>query len=136
MKAKNNQIVRGTRGKRLVIVHAITKDGWLRTALPLQTETVFMSTADVCDCEMLFDTDHTDGDYHKNMDNKKFMYWVKHRLFHTCAKLHSDRGVCLFLDNVAYHHRNQELNVKAIGSYTRKDQLVSQLRSPFRGWVI
>ena len=74
VKAKNNKIVRGTRGKRLVIVHAITKDGWLRDSdLPFQTETDFKSKVEVCDCEMLFDADYDDGDYHKHW---RFRHWV------------------------------------------------------------
>ncbi len=98
MKEKKNKIVRGIKGKRLVIVHAITKDGWLRKAgSELQNPVSFLDKKEVFDCEMVFDAAHEEGDYHKNMDSDKFMYWVETRLFPTAKKLYPNRGVCLVL---------------------------------------
>ncbi len=36
------------------------------------------------------------------MDNDKFIYWVKARMFPTAKELYPHRGVCLVLDNAVF----------------------------------
>jgi hypothetical protein len=125
MVEKKNKIVRGAKGKRLVIVHAMTRDGWLRDPdLPRMQSKGKGSYEDqtpIADSEYIFPATDESEDYHKNMNSLRFIFWVQNRLFPAFRKLYPSKKCVLVLDNAGYHHRNEEDYVKALGSYTKAE---------------
>jgi transposase len=90
------------KGARLVILHAITKDGWL-----VHDTSVFKNRADEMSfsCELVYEAKNSDGDYHTNMNGEIFIAWVKNRLFPSFVKRYGrSKKMVLVLDNAAYHH--------------------------------
>lgn len=107
-----NKVFCGTgKGKRLIIVHAITKDGLLYVD---GQERVLDDTWDLGDKETLsaewvFPGKVKKDDYHKNMNGTNFMQWVKQRLIPTFrAKYTNGEKMILVLDNAPYHHSRGE----------------------------
>ena len=101
--------VRGApgKGKRLIILHAMTKDGLLhfetrgRNASSLSNDVseAFPS------CEFIFEAALDSEDYHKNMNNTVFMQWVRNRLMPAFQRKYGPRmKMILVLDNARYHH--------------------------------
>lgn len=117
-------------GRRLIIVHAITKDGFLEkegykhdlegndmamhgaSAKEKERQRLF-GDKDYETCELIFNGEYEDGDYHKNMNSAKFMHWVERRLFPVCAQRYPGKRVILILDNAGYHHRNKDTHIPA-----------------------
>jgi len=90
------------KGPRLIIVHAITRDGWVDGA------------------ELTFDAKKRTGDYHGQMDWENFSKWFSNQLLPNIPS-HS----LIVMDNAVYH------NVLAEGSFptpkTRKEELFAWL---------
>ena len=123
-----NIVDRGTsKGRRLIILHAITRDGPLVTyegqgpaRKPIETlvwkPPGASATAAETDTPHPIDTDgealtaellwvaqsHT-GDYHDNMDSDSYQRWVKNRLLPTFAKRYPGKQMILIQDNVRAH---------------------------------
>jgi hypothetical protein len=98
---KNNVIRPGGRGRRLVLLHAFTKDGWLAHNQSIHN--------DRCDqkalsCELIYVAEKGDGDYHANMNGSIYMQWLHNRLIPTFKKLYPRKKMVLVLDNASYHH--------------------------------
>ena len=104
----DSKLVRGDAdgGRRLIIVHAITKDGLLHVpgVEPAADLTQKQTTA-----ELVFESHGSDGDYHRCMNGDTFMLWLKNRLFPTFDALYPGQKMILLLDNVKYHHHRGRL---------------------------
>jgi transposase len=100
--AEKNNIVRSSgKGRRLVLLHAFTRDGWLLTNPD--------SHSDRCDekalsAELIYEAEKGDGDYHNNMNGSIYMQWLQNRLIPTFKKKYPHRKMILILDNASYHH--------------------------------
>ena len=105
------------KGKRLIILHAITEDGPLAErdehGYPIDCLDWRGDTPHPKDiegkltCETLWvATSHT-GDYHDNMCSDMFMQWVRTRLVPTFEKLYPNKKMVLVADNAPYHHRRK-----------------------------
>jgi hypothetical protein len=100
--------VRGTasKGKRLIMLHAMTRHGLLtapRRGRSAAAPTNVVSDADL-GCELIFEGLVDSEDYHKNMDGQIFMQWVRNRLIPTFKRSFPGKKLILVLDNAAYHH--------------------------------
>ena len=123
------------KGQRMIMVHAITKEGPLVTRgegdFPIP-EGPFAPKANgrgkqrsgdmgsVSTAECLWQAKHGKGDYHDAMTDKMFMDWLEKRLtpaFRTVFGEH--KKMILVLDNAAYHHEYNE-EVKVPESNTKK----------------
>jgi transposase len=69
------------KGERLIILHSITKDGWVTLA-----KTIFKSTRKT-------------GDYHGQMDNKLFQKWFTEALLPNIPE-----NSIIVMDNASYHN--------------------------------
>jgi len=95
------------KGQRLIIVHAISKDGLIYSCLadgerpkPAEFDSGIYPTA-----EMVFRAKSSRGDYHDNMDTDVFMMWLDRRLLPAFrAKYGRRMTLVLVLDNAPYHH--------------------------------
>ena len=100
-----NKVFCGTgKGKRLFIVHAMTKDGLLsvpRYQRQSDDEELdkYAETA-----EWVFVGPVKKGDYHRNFDGQKFLRLVKERLIPTFQEVHKNNKMILVLDNAPYLH--------------------------------
>ena len=111
-----------SKGRRLVILHAITRDGPLcsinKTGHPVDTcewgetgketdtpHTTEPPPPDLLTAELLWVAHSYCGDYHNNMNPELFIKWTKKRLVPTFKKLYPGKEMILILNNAPYHHK-------------------------------
>jgi hypothetical protein len=89
------------KGKRLVLLHAFTQDGWLT-----RDSTIHNGRVDQCalSCELIYEADKGDGDYHDNMNGSIYMQWLSNRLLPSFAARYPGQKMILVFDNASYHH--------------------------------
>jgi len=100
-----NEVRGDNKGKRIIIMHAMTKDGLLEVE---GTEPSNILTELYHSCALIFDEVCVDGitpaDYHDTINGDKFIGWMRQRLFPTVQKLYPGKKMYLVLDNAKYHH--------------------------------
>jgi transposase len=102
LSSEKNDVVRPSgKGKRLVLLHAFTKDGWLAFDRSIHNDRADQLSFS---CELIYEAEKGDGDYHDNMNGSIYMQWLKNRLMVACNKLYPRRKMVLVLDNASYHH--------------------------------
>jgi hypothetical protein len=100
-----NEVRGDSKGRRIIIMHAMTKDGLLEVegAEPSNVLTELYHS-----CALIFDEVCVDGitpaDYHDTINGDKFIGWLRQRLFPTVQKLYPGKKMYLVLDNAKYHH--------------------------------
>ena len=122
-----------SKGKRVIILHAITKDGPLGNAdsgmtwgknnksdTPHPGEGVIDETA-----ETLWVSASSSGDYHDNMNALMYQQWIEKRLAPTFRRLYPDKKMIPCLDNAAYHHNR---GVDSLSTITTKQKMLDLIR--------
>jgi len=108
--SRNEVRGKGSKGKRLIMLHAMTRHGLL--SAPRRGRSTAAPTNVVSDeelgCELIFEGLIDSEDYHKNMDGQVFMQWVHNRLIPTFKRLLPGKKLILLLDNASYHHPRGE----------------------------
>jgi transposase len=103
--ATKNEVRGDGKGKRIIIMHAMTKDGLLEVE---GVEPSNILTELYHSCALIFDEVCVDGvslaDYHDTINGEKFIGWMQQRLFPTFNKLYPRKKLYLVLDNAKYHH--------------------------------
>jgi hypothetical protein len=103
--ATKNEVRGDSKGKRIIIMHAMTKDGLLEVE---GVEPSNILTELYHSCALIFDEVCVDGispaDYHDTINGEKFIGWMQQRLFPTVQKLYPGKKMYLVLDNAKYHH--------------------------------
>jgi hypothetical protein len=103
--ATKNEVRGDSKGKRIIIIHAMTKDGLLEVE---GTEPSNILTELYHSCALIFDEVCVDGvspaDYHDTINGEKFIGWMRQRLFPTVQRLYPGKKMYLVLDNAKYHH--------------------------------
>jgi transposase len=128
---KNEIVGQPGKGERLIILHAITKDGFLVTkdadGKPIE---VSEDDAGLCDrivlsTELVFQAKVQYSDYHQSMNADAFMAWFEYRLCPTFEALYPEKRMILVLDNAAYHRARHEdyVNPKAM----KREELAEKL---------
>jgi transposase len=101
----SNDVRGDNKGKRLIIMHAMTKDGMLEVN---GVEPSNILTELYHSCALIFNEvcvdDITPADYHDTINGEKFIGWIQQRLLPTFKKVHLDKKMVLVLDNAKYHH--------------------------------
>jgi hypothetical protein len=107
------------KGKRIIIMHAFTKDGLLSAVddehAPVEVK-AFSTVAPTA--EGIFrDTIGTHKDYHKSITAPLFNAWVKNRLIPAIKAKYPGKKAYVVMDNAAYHHQRADgfFNPKASG---------------------
>ena len=104
--SRNEVRGKGSRGKRLIMLHAMTRHGLLTA--PRRGRSTAAPTNVVSDeeigCELIFEGLIDSEDYHKNMDSQVYMQWVHNRLIPTFKRNFPGKKLILLLDNASYHH--------------------------------
>jgi hypothetical protein len=99
---ERNEVVRPTgKGKRLVLLHAFTKDGWLADDTSIHNDRVDQLSFS---CEVIYEAEKGDGDYHDNMNGSVYMQWLSNRLLVAFNRRYPRQRMVLVLDNASYHH--------------------------------
>ena len=97
--ATKNEVRGESKGKRIIIMHAMTKDGLLEVA---GTEPSNILTELYHSCALIFDEvcvdDVTPADYHDTITGEKFIGWLQQRLFPTVRKQYPGKKMYLVLD--------------------------------------
>ena len=97
------------KGKRLVIVHAISTDDfvceYLDTGVGV-SESGFQQKREQANTAEWVWQAKSSGDYHDNMDGDEFEWWLENRLIPAFqAKFGDDKNMILVMDNASYHHQ-------------------------------
>ena len=76
-------------------------------------------------CELIYEAEKGDGDYHENMNGSIYMQWLINRLLIAFNKRYPRQKMVLVLDNASYHHVHGEdwINVHIM----RKDEIAFKL---------
>jgi hypothetical protein len=125
-KVVRNRVRRSDKGKRLIIMHAMTRDGMLEDpeAEPTDDLSEKHASAAIVSPELsAAGGDHED--YHKTLNGEKFVAWMQSRLLPAFDKIYNPHGeaekkggtgrtraakekqkkkMILILDNASYHH--------------------------------
>ena len=111
-KSEKNNTYRGhgpDSGKRIIVLHAVTKDGML--AMPGVDPSNILSE-EYLSCALVFTEvnvdDITPADYHNSMNGEKFVMWMRTRLIPTFKARYPGKKMYLVLDNAKYHHHRGE----------------------------
>ena len=89
-------------GRRLMIVHTMTRDGMLEQPDAVATN---LLTERVPTAELIFETLGADSsDYHTAMDSERFLLWLRNRLLPAFEARYPGKRMHLVLDNATYHH--------------------------------
>ena len=103
--SRKNDVRGDNRGKRIIIIHAMTKDGLLEVE---GVEPSNILTELYHSCALIFDEVCVDGitpaDYHNTINGEKFIGWIQQRLLPTFSKKYPGKKMYLVLDNAKYHH--------------------------------
>ena len=116
------------KGKRLIILHAITVDqplcerdenGYPVSDLLWKGDTPHpQKQLEKLTCETLWLANSNAGDYHNNMNSDMFFQWVKGRLCPTFEKLYPGKKMVLICDNAPYHHKRE---IGSLGTKTKAE---------------
>ena len=99
----------GGKGKRLIVLHALTKDGPVvcRDADGNYIELTEAQNADLKTAhrtaEMIYEAKKAEGDYHDSMDSDTYLAWLEYRLFPTLRALYPGKRIIAIKDNASYH---------------------------------
>ena len=101
----SNDVRGDNKSKRLIIMHAMTKDGMLEVN---GVEPSNILTELYHSCALIFNEvcvdDITPADYHDTINGEKFIGWIQQRLLPTFKEVYGDKKMVLVLDNAKYHH--------------------------------
>ena len=88
-------------GKRLIILHAMSKDGMLEVEEAVGSNFLHEVTPTA---QFVFEAASFDhSDYHDTMDGEMFTLWVKNRLLPAFHQLFPGKKMILVMDNATYH---------------------------------
>jgi hypothetical protein len=88
-------------GKRLVLLHACTRDGWLAVDPAVHNDRVDQCAAS---CELIYEAEKGDGNYHDNMNGHIYVQWLNNRLLPVFVQRYPGQKMVLVSDNASYHH--------------------------------
>jgi hypothetical protein len=96
------------KGKRIIIIHAMTREGMLE-AVKDESEETSENLAAPCASALIVSTllsaeSGDKEDYHDTMDGEKFVAWLTNRLIVAFEAMFPGKKMCLILDNAKYHH--------------------------------
>ena len=76
-------------------------------------------------CEVIYEAEKGDGDYHENMNRASYMKFLENRLVVSFNKLYPKKTMFLMLDNASYHHHRGDdwINVHNM----RKEEIAYKL---------
>ena len=106
-----------SKGKRLVILHAITRFGFLATTAggdpftatstghPLDEPALKGTRDQQATAEWVWQAKSGIKDYHDNMDGAGFEWWLANRLFPAFTTMFPGKKMILVMDNASYHHQ-------------------------------
>ncbi|HEY0221389.1 MAG TPA: hypothetical protein VGC17_01045, partial [Lactovum miscens] len=90
-----------SKGKRVILLHALTLDGMLvvdQNPPPDDMQKEHLSA------ELIFEGIGDFEDYHKNINKTVFMLWITKRLIPTFKAKYPGKKMILVMDNASYHH--------------------------------
>jgi hypothetical protein len=120
---EKNDVVRPSgKGKRLVLLHAFTQHGLLTLDPAVHNDRVDQWAPS---CELIYEAEKGDGDYHDDMNGTIYMQWLSNRLLPVFAQRFPGQKMVLVLDNASYHHHRGDdwINVHRLN----KAQMAAQL---------
>jgi len=109
-----------SRGQRLILLHAVTKDGLLcdmdtkkdcRRHITSGTKV----TAEYTSAEWVFQANAKIPDYHANMDGMMYQNWLEYILIPSFKAKYPNKKMILFQDNAPYHRAMGEGGIQVEG---------------------
>jgi len=108
-----NRMTGQDKGKRMIIMHAMTRDGMLEKLGP-NDDQPSDNLDEKCTSAAVVTTKlsaegYEPADYHDTLDGEKFLQWMRNRLLPAFEKKFGRRKkMVLILDNAKYHHARGE----------------------------
>lgn len=121
---EGNDVVRPSdKGRRLVLLHAFTKDGWLTNDPVAHNDRADHISFS---CELIYEADKGDGEYHNNMNGSIYIQWLINRLLPAFTHRYPGQKMVLLLDNASYHHHRGPdwINVSSMKKAAMADKMV------------
>lgn len=88
-------------GKRLIILHAMTRDGMLDVEDAVGSNFLHEATPTA---QFVFEAASFDeSDYHNSIDGEAFTLWMKNRVMPAFQQLYPGKKMILVMDNAGYH---------------------------------
>ena len=94
-----------SKGKLIIIVHALTVDGLLYCGENRKLTTGTALDQEIHSTEWIFPAKNAFADYHDSMDGDMFFAWLNYRLLPTFKTKYPGKKIYLVLDNAGYHKR-------------------------------
>jgi hypothetical protein len=119
-------------GPRLILMHAMTRDGLLRVCdekgnpLPIEP----FATGPQLSCEQFYPAGKSVGDYHENVDAHTWITYAKNRIIPTVRKLYPGLRIFIMQDNASYH------KAKSADWVSPADMIKKQLAEKLVEWKI
>jgi hypothetical protein len=128
------------KGRRLIILHAMTKYGPVVTFdesdKPLnlsKTQNSDLKTPALT-AEMIYEAGKADGDYHDNMDSDTYLSWLRMRLLPTLRSLFPGKRFFFILDNAGYHKTRASVDGKPWEAFPGMSK--ARLAAVMKAWNI
>lgn len=100
-----NRVRGNDKGKRLIIIHAMTHDGMLENENVAPSDNLNDECASTAVVTAKLSAEGIEPeDYHDTLNGEKFVQWMKNRLFTAFESKYRRRKLLLILDNAKYHH--------------------------------
>lgn len=102
--------VRGSeKGKRLIVIHAMTRDGMLAKENLDPSDNLDEACASAAIVTSKLSAEGVEPeDYHDTLDGVKFLQWMRNRLLPAFKAKYPRKKMVLILDNAKYHHARGE----------------------------
>jgi transposase len=128
-----NRVHGSDKGKRLIIIHAMTKDGMLEDPKAKPSDNLSQKCASAAIVtSKLSAKGFEPEDYHDTLNGEKFLEWINNRLIPAFQARYPGKKMVLILDNAKYHHARGEdwvnantMNKVELGTFLRRVQVPS-----------
>jgi hypothetical protein len=97
--------VKKAKGRRLILIHAMSKYGLLSNR-----GQPGISNNNVITAELIEERVQVDKDYHNTIDHQSYMGWINNHFIPACKQLLNKR-ICLMLDNAGYHKHGADSSI-------------------------
>jgi transposase len=108
-KVVKNRVRGCEKGKRLIIIHAMTHDGMLEQIEiePSDNLTDKCESAGIVTAKLSAEGFEPE-DYHDTLNGEKYLQWMRNRVFPAFQAKYRRKTMVLILDNAKYHHARGE----------------------------
>ena len=123
-------ILSGGKGKRLIVLHAMTRDGLVQSSIGGKVVhspdgPIGPNGTPVLTAELIYEGEDFE-DYHKTMNADSYEAWIRMQLIPTLKQLYPGKRIVLVVDGASYHRARLTNDAKP---HQNKSDLIRELES-------